>query len=468
MDSADYFYDPAADDQRLKRKRRLAELMRAQAMIKGPALHDAGAFKVANWGDAIARMGTAWAAGNADKELKADEDKTTRAQNAYTSRKTDEYNKLRNGVPTYFGDDTRGLDETGGDTPDPVVANAGKDRIRALAMAMQSRVPALVKQAKEDRAEDLKFLTVPGASLESRRDAVAGMDAGGLRPEPKEHVVNGQVFVNGQRTLDARSKFDPPGPIAGVPGAVGQTEQETGKVNRLSPAPGTTVNVGEKQFIKEHLTTAKENQVAARESQQRLEVNKQALGLIDNSITGLGANQILDFKRLAKTLGLSDDEAGQVRDSQGLRKALAPNVLKTLQALRPASNVDLEWTKAVELADLTADPRAMKRAIRIIAAADATRQYQARQDYAAILQANQGNEMGFSPYKPPDISVPGDFALRFDEGRGMFTLDEKEPPPVVGKRRGETTSPTSVMESGWSPDKEKRLQELRKKHGVQP
>lgn len=442
MDDQEYFYDPVADAARLKRKRELANLLMAQQAMRHPALHDAGAFKVANWGDAIGKMAMAWAASKANKDLENDESSTAAGQNKYISAMQERYNTLRQGKTKYFGDDTRALDATGGDTPEPVVQTTGPDRVRALALAMQSRVPSLMKQALEDQKEDLKLLTVPGASLESRRAALTSLDPNQLQPEPKEHVVNGQLVRDGKVVADFSDRYGPPGTIPGTD-LPGQKNLRTDQYDAFRQP--SNINFGEKTVLTQHLKTAEERQKSAREAQQRLYLNTEGIKLVDNAITGAGANFLLDAKRIGKLFNLTDDQIGQIRDSQSLTQTLAPNVLKALQALRPASNVDLQWSQKVQLADLASDPRALKRAIRIIAAADATEMFRARQDYDAMLRANPNFQAGFAPYSPPELSVGGDLNLKFDESRGMFVLGDEAPAVGGGAAPAPAASPTKGM-----------------------
>lgn len=473
MADSEYLYDPEEDRRRQTRKRQLAQTLLQASVRPREHLIDAGAFKVKNWAGAIDKVANAWAAGRAEKDLDEDERKTTADQAAYTARQTAAYQEARKGGKTYYaGDDTRALDQQGeGATPDPVLGKTAPNPARAMALAIQSKIPSLLKTAQDDDKEDLKLLTAPGFTPESRQRARLYGDPSLLQGEPKEQVINGQLFRDGKPVLDARNKFGPVEQIPGAaPGTLGQTETTgTGEVKRVTPQPGVTVQTGDRMGVAAFNERVKAfgDRLPLLDNDNILAENlAQALPMIDKAQTGFGAEALTTIHKIAKTLGLSDDQASKITNSETLRMSLAPMVfskIKNLGTGTGVSNTDLQFAREATLGQLQTDDRAMKNAIRIMILETRAKNVSHNDELAKAMTAFPDQERVLMMYNKPwslNISDPK-YGADFQQGpdgkwsaklEGYTPRDPSQPaaPTPAGPSQQEPKP------AGWSNDKWQR------------
>lgn len=475
---AEYQYDPAGDLERLKRKRLAAARLGEQVWNQYPALHDAGPLKVANWGDAVAQVGKAWASKRADDELTRDEVATRSAQQVYENDQMRQYNEAKS---------PRDVVSTAGGEGDDAVSTTKRmpgDMKKALAVAMNSRMPQLLEQARKEDEERRKLLSTPGATIASRAAAYDQNDPTQLRSDVKQTVVNNQAFattdegIAQQPGLDARDKFKTiPTPPGANPGQVWQQNTGTNKIDAEGSVPSTTVNVDTKganafevAAMGDWQKRLADNKTRVQEIAARAPILREALKVIPNAETGFGANPILDIRAFAKKFGIADDEAGKIADSQMLRSAIAPNVFEMLKALRPASNVDLEWSKTVQAADLANDPRTLERAIQTILASSANEVNQAQADFSSFTASKPDLAATAGLYKPLSVSfsdadgiVPGPDG-RFVPKHMQAGVGNVKPGAPAGPEQLSgpgAPAPGTVPKSALPPELQKELDELR-------
>jgi hypothetical protein len=370
----------------LERKRKLIEAMQAQGLQKSPYTVDAGRGNVvANFADPIAKVASAYFGDQASQAADALEKANAEKQQTQRGEAIENYFTTKEGGEQVIGQDTRALDVSGeeGAPPDARGIMPG-DPKRAIKDALMSNDPFMMGLAARDyegmRKKPGEYLKVPGASLDSRVAADQSGDVSQLKPEPKEHVV-GDRLISGVPGKDYKVGFDgrplygDVGPIPGAPGTFGQTESTTGKV-AFAPRDRTTninlpENKGETKFEQDMAVDEVKRLSAGRDATKAaansIPTLVQAHDLAKSAITGFGAEQILGARRLAKQMGLSEDQANQISDSQTYLVVMAPKVLELIKALRPASDQDVKFAREVTASDLTRDPLTMQRATRLLA-----------------------------------------------------------------------------------------------------
>lgn len=456
---ANYFYDPASDAERLRRKRKMAELLMMQSHAPASPLIDAGAFKVANWGDALGRVIDAWSAKHAAKDLADDEVKTAKAQADYVAGKTKEYQDALAGP--VVGQDTRALDETGGSNPADVRGNP--DIVRSLAVAMNSRIPDLQKRAKEDQDMREKLLSVPGATVSSRALASMRMDPNQLVEEPKRHSVNGQLVDNeGKLVADLRTKFGGPEPIPGAPpGSVGQTAEGTSEIKPLAHGPSTVVSIGDKRNSKvfeERVEAFGKRMPELAQARQKVDAFMQALPLIQGADTGMGAEQILAGRKLIKLLGGDGDK---IATSEQLRSTLADLVfaeIKNLGSGTGISNTDLDFARRATLGQLQSDPRSLEWALRVATLKQVAKHKEHQQELEKVMNAFPDEQQSLSVYNSADPLTPwqGEIAKHFTkDDTGNLRAISSGPAP-----KGEGKAATGSYDASDPKQRARRRQEI--------
>lgn len=470
----DYVYDPEADRRRIKRKRDLANALLARSTASYSPVIDAGKLMVPNWGDAVANVANAWAARQAEKDADRDESETSAAEAAYTSKATQAYQAARKGgEPYYAGDDTRALDEQGeGATPEPVLGKTGPNPARAMAIAIRSKIPALLKTAYDDDKEDAKLLTVPGATVDSRVAARTYGDPSLLRQEPKEQVVNGRVIRDGRVVGDYRDTFSAPQQIPGTPpGTIGQAEAGTNKWNRLSPAPGTTVNVGDRlgaTAFNERVKAFGEALPVLEKSNELARTMVNALPLVDMADTGFAAPMLVQARKLGLALKLTEDQVGKISSSEGLRSALSTLVFKEIKNLGSGtglSNTDLQFARDVTLGDLQTDPRAMKNAMRLMVLKTRNENVEHTRQLGMAMEAFPDQVKILNMYQKPwafdsmeNPALVGGFEQGSDGTWGVKLEGYTPRDPAAGPNGPTPAGPskTQAKPAGWSEEKWKR------------
>lgn len=370
-----YSYDPATDAERLRRKRELAKRMSERVWAQYSPLIDAGAFKVANWGDAIGRLAQAWSARDAERDLREDEDTTARNQRDYETARAQEYFDASRGKVI----DSGARDDM---SPEPATTRTKPDMTQALAIAMNSKVPALMRLAEQERASREAYLKTPGASVASRTEAWQTGDPTRMQEEPKFQSVNGQLIrTDGgvpQPVLDARTKTEQIPPPPGSPEGLIWERDETGKTTAVGKQQPNQVNVNTagpfgKTLFEGQVKKLNEKQPEVEKAARSYTLMRDALKYIPAAFTGAGANVLLEAKKWLKLVGLTDDAVGQINNSEQLRSVLGELVFKNIKNLGNGtglSDSDREFANKVSLADLRNDPKALEYAIQL-AQADA-------------------------------------------------------------------------------------------------
>lgn len=444
---ADYIYDPTGDAERLRRKRLLAQRMAESIWQRYDPMVDAGPMKVANWGDAVGQLARAFASRNLDKDLASDEQSTLEGQRNFESQQTQAYMDARSGKTIDSG--TR--DDM---SPEPSTTRTRPDMNKALAIAMTSKIPSLMKLAENERASREALLKTPGASMASRTDAYESGDPTQLRPETKFMTSEGQIFAHDdtgqapQQVADARGKrVDIPTPQGVAPGQVWQEDPATGQKFAVGRGPVVNVDTAGETALARGLGTEKAKILSEGFNRSRDYANKlphlaQLFPLIDQAETGWGAEAKIMGRRIALALGLSEDEANKIGSSQTLAAGMAPVVFDMLKALRPASNTDLQWAQKVGVADLANDPRAMKYALGLLIAGGANEAQDYRKQFQTLSQ-NPTTAQALLGMEPVDLSLnEGTHHVRYDEASGKFIPLSMEKPPELPKASQPGQPPT--------------------------
>lgn len=465
-----YTYDPAGDELRLKRKRLLAEQLAAQVWQPYNKLIDAGAFKVANWGDAVGQLAKAWASRQADRDLTADEANTLSAQREYETGKTKEYMDASRGAPI----DSGARDDM---SPEPSTTRSRPDFTRALAVAMNSKVPGLMKLAEEERKSREQYLRVPGATVASRSAAYDSGDPTQLVGDPKIQNVNGQIVAtdesgaNPRVTGDFGDKWESmPSPTGAPPGQLFQRNTRTGKVDTAGGS-GTTVNVGDKRENIVFGARVKGLETTMPDAQKALQTYssmQQALPLVAQAQTGAGADLILQGRKWLKLFGVSDDEIGKISNTEQLRSRMARLVydeIKNLGSGTGLSDADREFAQNASLSTLELDPRALEAGVRI-AMAKSLNTYQTHQaNLDATIKAFPNEASALTVYSVPDSTGGDPTTLGLTRGQGGLWTAGNVPTVQKAAPAASTATPAAAAvakPAGWSDEKWQRYLFLKK------
>jgi hypothetical protein len=146
----------------------------------------------------------------------------------------------------------------------------------------------------------------------------------------------------------------------------------------IGPKPGTVVNVGqggEQQFDKSYAEAqAKELSEAETSATKAANASRgmvESYGLVGKALTGFGANAKLNVSRMAIALGVAPEAVKQAAgDTQALMKLTGDRVLdlmatKILGSSTAVSDTDLRFSQEQSGRDLTKEPTALKKTIRI-------------------------------------------------------------------------------------------------------
>lgn len=202
-----------------------------------------------------------------------------------------------------------------------------------------------------------------GVAPENMSAAVEGVGkVQDLAPKTPELATSGKEYEFAQHLM----QVDPSGKSAKffMDNWVPQKGPQT-VINNI-PAKGATKfseTLGDEQ-AKEVMDVQKQ----ARTATQSIPALKEAYGLVDKSITGLGANQILALARVAGTVYKPSGD--RVADTQTMVKLLREQTLAYLQTRAlgsgtAVSDKDREFMERMSGADITLDPAAIKRIIRV-------------------------------------------------------------------------------------------------------
>lgn len=333
-----------------------------------------------------------------------------------------------------------------------LLARGAMDRNRTDARELAERFKGV-----QNRMTPKEIMSIPGASLDSRRQAAMAGDGQGdlslLSPDQREHVVNGQIVTTtpGAKpaiAMDARDRFNPVGPIGtgenGTP-IYGQTEKETGKAAFAPKGVAVNVNTTQKAGDKfatelagkraDILTKSYDNAIAAKKAYEAM---SEATHDLEAGIkSGITANINLGLAKIGKSLGLSDDPT--IASTEAYRSNMARetlNLVKNLGAGTGISNADREFAEKAAGGDITLDDRTMLRLLNVAAAASGN----VLVEHQRLLQSN-ADASGALPQDLETFNVPWQIkannsggGLSFDERGRRFTANT--PPEGTGGQGG--------------------------------
>lgn len=200
------------------------------------------------------------------------------------------------------------------------------------------------------------YVGVSDENLPAAVDAVRS-----LQPKPDELPTSGKEF----QFMQHLSQVDPSGGAA-----------KFFYDNWVKKQPGVVVNTGDKvenafgvEMAKSDVAAQGEATKAATQAASSFPSMVEAYGLIDRSLTGFGSKQVLALARAAGAVGFKPGK-DIAADTQTLSKLLRDGVIAQLQTRAlgsgtAVSDADRNYMEQIQGADLTQEPGAIKRIIRI-------------------------------------------------------------------------------------------------------
>lgn len=384
-------FDFQAELAALQQKQKLAEALRAQTL--------AGQHKTGGGLGGLINAGlNAWNINKMDQDVKQGSADLSGRYKAELGKELETYLNTRQGRGENMFNPQE-LSAAGADAGVPQLPQRNAipaDPRKAAVGAFASQFPQLQELGKSDLSSMGKASLTPkdvmgfsGMDPQTKILAAQLISAGVpetqvfslLRPEAKEHVVNGQILRsagNGQYGVaaDARDRFGGVGPVAQGPNGpiYGQANTGTGEV-KFAPT-GTNVNVNTQKKAGEHFATelagerAKilsksfENATNAAKSLQTLDSAKQQLeaGIKSGSL----ANLNLAVGKIGEMLGMQADPA--TVNTESYRAAIAQQVaqfVKNFGAGTGISNTDLEFALRSMGGDITTSAPALLRILEL-------------------------------------------------------------------------------------------------------
>lgn len=337
------------------------------------------------------------------------------------------------------------LSSIGGPVIEALMAKKMMDRNAELSSGIADKY-----RGQENRMTPKDIFAVPGASLESRRQAALANNGEGdtslLTPDQREHVVNGQVVTStpGQPTQavgDFRDRFGNLQTVGKNPDGTpiqAQINPATNE-NKYSPSGGVKVNIDTTQKAGDKFATelagkradvlakSYDNAVAAGKAYDAVTEAKKDLDA--GMMSGSTANFALGVTKFAKALGLPADPA--IVNTEAFRSNMARetlNLVKNLGAGTGISNADRDFAEKAAGGDITLDNGSIYRLMSIAAAASGNVLVQ----HDRLLQSNQG-ATGSIPADLETFKVPWTIAtsksgtpggLHFDENQMRFGTNQ--------------------------------------------
>lgn len=331
--------------------------------------------------------------------------------------------------------------------------------IRSLAQSM-------LKTQDKPALGQKDILSLSGFSPDSRlAAALAGGDISALKPEGKEHVINGQILSrlpdgsNGYKVVaDARERFGPVGPV-GSDGLVGQVSNQTGQVH-FAPR-GVSVNVDasgkpaadefQKSLSKKRAEIIERSYDKASGSAPILASLNDATNSLDAGVkSGQFADVKLALAKIGKAFGLSDDP--EIANTETYKAAVAQQVaayVKNLGSGSGISNADLTFAQKASGSDVNLDDASLRRLIDM-AKVGAVNNIMAHKDLIR-------KQMGASGAIPADLDAMsvdlGEFSPgeNIGERNGRFFLKgptpdtKRNPNPAMPQIKAASPSSSKVM-----------------------
>lgn len=350
----------------LAKKRRIIDALLARGTARMSPTIDAGAYKIANWGDAIGSIADAYFGKKGSDEL----DERDRALGEETSRRTQE------GITKYLADllgsdnapigqDTRALDESGAEGAPPVAMGAVKaNPIKAIAEAMGSGLQPLQDMAKTglaalvkgktEGALDNKTIFAHVAQIATPESAVLFAQTGDPRVLRFKRNIEKGADGNFADTTEAQSGV---GPVSGV-GYVGpkygpvqpgsgsmpptQTEIQSGKTTGISGGNVTPATKLESQIGEASVKKLESGSLEAKDAINGLQAVARAQTLIqglDPVALGSFANLRLQANKVIQGLGGKPlPEGAKIEELNG---AVGQLLLNKIRLLAPVTKEDI-------------------------------------------------------------------------------------------------------------------------------
>lgn len=348
--------------QRIARRQALADAMVARGMEPyNPGTQVVSGIAIRNSPLAgLAHMLTPWVAERQQQKVAEERAQLAQKYNAGLAAAVQDYIQRRSGTPEeVLGQDHAGADIHG--PTRPAMPATPQQRMEAVTRAMTSGYGPLATIAGKDYEAVLKEQLTPKdqATLFEKYtpQSIAAWQASGGRqplvPRTKYEVVDGLAHdpynPRGERIpLQTYTTDRVPGPD-GKPIIV-QKASETGKMTRLSAAPGTTVNVdmgakkGAEEQAKFMATNLGESRKIAQDASDGIAIAARASEIF-NEAARMGsfaeARNFID--KALVTMGLKDDKGNLIGNTSNLRRVMSDLALANTQKLRPVSNDELQF-----------------------------------------------------------------------------------------------------------------------------
>lgn len=461
-------YDYDTQKSAIDRRRKMLEAMQLQGMqpLQGSNIHPM---------QGIAQVLSAYLGAKGQQDLRTEEQDLAQRYKQDLTSGIDRYMTTLQGQPEsrtpFPGGQAEGLN------PDLISPAVAGDPKTAMLEALSSNHPVLQQLGmsqltalgkKEAPMSQKDWLGLSGYDRKSVLAAMQAGDPGLLKPEAREHVVDGRIVTGvpgeGKYSVagDFRPQFSSVEQLAvdsqGNP-IIGQRELSTGKAS-FAPR-GTNVNVNTNQKASEkfagQLAEKRANRLdssfeTAQSASQSLDaLNAAAQDFSAGIKSGAPAEIALGFSKWAKALGLGDVDPA-IANTEAFRANMAKQVLSNVKALGSGtgiSNADRDYAEKAAGGSITLDDQAMYRLMNIGRAAAANTLI----GHHALLEKNM-NASGAIPedletYRVP-FTIPMDDNLDWSPSTGKVIVRGAAGPkpgkpsssPIPGQKPAAPPKPT--------------------------
>jgi hypothetical protein len=408
----------------------------------------------------------------AQKQLSETDTQQAGLDDRYKSGLVDELKRFSgktNGTPGDVMSDRQAKDLMRGDIAPVLADGASPDPKGAAIEAYASQFAPIRKLAEAQLAQQGKsaldtkdILSLSGFDPSSRLAAALAGNISGLKPERKEHVVNGQLLVGSPEQgyavgADARSKFNGVG-VIGPDGQVGQIDSSTGEAKFAPRGVNVRVGVDTAQKAGDKFATelsGKRADIIAKSYDTAVSAQS-ALATLSNAQqdlsggikSGITADFALGLAKFGKAFGI--DASPEIANTESFRANMARetvNMVKQLGSGSGISNADLAFAEKASGGQLSLDNQSMQRLMNIASVASANK----IMDHKALLS----KQLGATGALPADIStfeVPlGDFypPTGTTNKGGRFYYDSRTPYPAQkSKTTGQAVQNSTPLRDG--------------------
>lgn len=466
-------FDLQTDQDAVARKQQIAQALLGQMMQMPQGQMVSGHFVAPSPLQYVAQATGAYLGGKmVDQADEAKRELTGKYNNALAAG-LQKYFDTRNGKPgqTMTTEQVDAL-MSGDQAPqlaEPVKADPRRAAIEALTsgiVPLQQLGQTDLQQIGKSALTPKDLLGLSGFDPKSRLLAAMGAGLPALRPERKEHVVNGQIVVGTPDSgyapvADVRDKFGEVGVIGqgddGKP-IYGQKNVGTGEA-KFAPK-GVQVNLDTTQKAGDKFATelaGKRADLLAKSYDNATAASK-AIDAIENAEndvsagikSGASGQVALGVAKFAKSLGLDADP--QIANTEVFRASMARetlNLVKGLGAGTGISNADREFAEKASGGSILLDDQAIVRLMNIAKAAAGN----VMLGHMRLLNAQQG-ATGTLPQDLETFKVPftmrGNDQLVYDEtGKKFIVKPPAQPPKTVAPAATGKTAPGTISVQEW-------------------